>query len=567
MTLSNDNDRADYDGDGSTTSFPTLFKFEINSEVMVVLRSASGVETTWVENTDYTLTGAGVDAGGTVVATVAPASGTHLSIVRDVPLTQETAFPIGGAFNTQDAEDAFDRVYMALQQISEVIKRSVRLAVTSVFSELTMPDPESGRFLRWRSDLTGVENADITGQGAIGLPVSIADGGTNATTAAAARANLGATATGDALVTAASAAAARGTLDVYGRAEAEAMTGGFKNKIIGGDFSLNPWNRGTSFVTAVTGAYTANQWLYGKSGAMVHDVSKSADAPTVAQAGVLTGHSLLVDCTTADTSVTGSDIAYVETRIEGYNWAALAQRAFTLSFWIKATRTGTYCVAFYNNVDRSYVAEYTVNQADTWELKTITVSASPSAGTWDYTTGLGLRVMFMLAAASGMHTTPGAWQTGSLFSTANAVNACDSAANDFRLALVQLEAGSIATDFETRSVAQELALCQRYLPVVSGASGPVGAGFCNSATKAFISAPFDGPARIAPTGITVSNGAHFLVAITGTTIATTSLVFNTASVRATDFEVNVAAGLTAGQGAILRLNNTAAQILFTGAEL
>ena len=70
--------------------------------------------------------------------------------------------------------------------------------------------PQGQRYILY-ADGTNVVNADTA---SIPTPVSIANGGTNATTAAGARTNLGATSTGDALFTAASASAARATLDV-----------------------------------------------------------------------------------------------------------------------------------------------------------------------------------------------------------------------------------------------------------------------------------------------------------------------------------------------------------------
>lgn len=108
------------------------------------------------------------------------------------------------------------------------------------------------------------------------------------------------------------------------------------------------------------------------------------------------------------------------------------------------------------------MAEYTINSASTWEVKTITVSASPSAGTWNYTTGIGLYVNFGLACGSTYQTTAGSWQTGSFRGTSNQVNNLATNGNTFQLALVQIEAGSVATPFEIRGVQQEIALCQRY---------------------------------------------------------------------------------------------------------
>jgi hypothetical protein len=233
------------------------------------------------------------------------------------------------------------------------------------------------------------------------------------------------------------------------------------NVIINGDFNI--WQRGTSFAAAANGDYTADRFLYAKSGAMVHTISQSTDVPTVAQAGHLSNHSFLVDCTTADTSLASTDQCTLQQRIEGYDFLKIAQRTFTLGFWVKATKTGTYCVAFMNSGnDRTYVAEYTVGASDTWEYKTVTVSASPSAGTWDYTNGVGLFVFWTLAAGSSFQTTAGAWNTGNFRATANQVNACDSTLNDFRLSQIIIVPGEVAVPFVGRSHGNELSRCERY---------------------------------------------------------------------------------------------------------
>ena len=232
-----------------------------------------------------------------------------------------------------------------------------------------------------------------------------------------------------------------------------------QNAIINGDF--NVWQRGTSFSSVANLTYTADRWIYAKSGVMVHDVISSTDVPTVAQAGRLISNSLKIDCTTIDSSIGSGDFNLLTQKIEGYNFVPLAQKAMTLSFWVKATKTGIYCAAFRGG-NRAFVAEYTVNASNTWEFKTISILPSPASGSWDYTNGTGISVDFVLAVGSVYQTTANTWQTGNFFGTANQVNACDSTSNDFFIAAVQLEAGSVATPFEYRTIQQELFLCQRY---------------------------------------------------------------------------------------------------------
>jgi hypothetical protein len=235
------------------------------------------------------------------------------------------------------------------------------------------------------------------------------------------------------------------------------------NAIIGGDFSTNPWQRGTSFAAIATAAYSADRWVASYVTGGVVTVTQTVDAPTVAQAGRLTNHCLMIDCTTTEGALVAGDVFRMSQAVEGYNFFPLAQRAMILSFWHKHTKTGTYCVSVRNSgLDRSYVAEYTQAVTDTWELTTITISASPSAGTWVYTTGVGLWVDFTVLSGSTFQTTANAWQTGNFSATANQVNGLDNTANNFRIALVQLEAGSVATEFESRTFNEEMALCQRY---------------------------------------------------------------------------------------------------------
>lgn len=249
--------------------------------------------------------------------------------------------------------------------------------------------------------------------------------------------------------------------------ESNIQQSGYKNKIIGGDFSTNPWQRGTSFVAVADNTYTADRWVYKKgTDSGIVSILKTQDAPSASQAGIFTLHCLDVDVTTADTSISASEYSYIEQRIEGINSMPLGfgqagVRFVSLSFWHKHTKVGSYSVSFVNSDgDRSYVATYTQDVSNVWEKAEITIPVDAS-GTWKYDNGVGLRVRFCIASGSAFQTIPGSWVAGNFLATSSQVNGLDNVNNNFKIALVQLEYGN-ASMFEARSIGQELQLCQRY---------------------------------------------------------------------------------------------------------
>ncbi len=234
-----------------------------------------------------------------------------------------------------------------------------------------------------------------------------------------------------------------------------------KNALINGDFNI--WQRGTSFVAIANADFFADRFRYEKVGAMVHTVSRDTDVPTQIESGHKSNYSLKLDVTTIDAALAVGDYVLISQNIEGYNFAPFVGNTATLSFWVKATKTGIYCVGFENTgVDRSYVAEYTVNVANTWEKKTITITFDYVGGTWDYTNGTGIRMRWALASGTTYHGVAGSWQNGNFFATVNQVNSVDDVANNFWLSQIQFELGDVATPFEYRLIGDELALCQRY---------------------------------------------------------------------------------------------------------
>ncbi len=159
MTLSTTSSKISYAGNGSTTQFAVPFKFLKNSHIVAILRTdATGAEASWTEGADYTLTGAGVQAGGTLTATTAPASGMTLVIRRIVPESQAVDLPLGGALPSSTIEDMVDRLTMMVQAHSAEIARTILLKATSPTSGLVLPEPEADKLLGWNAGGTNLEN-------------------------------------------------------------------------------------------------------------------------------------------------------------------------------------------------------------------------------------------------------------------------------------------------------------------------------------------------------------------------------------------------------------------------
>lgn len=170
-----------------------------------------------------------------------------------------------------------------------------------------------------------------------------------------------------------------------------------------------------------------------------------------------------LDVTTADASLATNVQCGVECIIEGHEYMPLHNgRDITLSFCVRSSKTGTYAIGYQNNnQDRSYVAEYAINSANTWELKTISIQTD-TTGTWDFNSDPGLKIMFSLAMGTDFHTTADSWQAVNGKSTASAVNWLDSTANVIYLSQVKLEQGAIATTYQAPEYVSELDKLLRY---------------------------------------------------------------------------------------------------------
>jgi hypothetical protein len=141
-----------FTGNGVTDSFATGVSFSDEAELLVVERDSAGVETTLVLNTDYTVSGEGNPVGGTVTLTNPLTSGHKLRIALNVPLTQAEDYTEGTAFPAAVHEGALDKLTRITQSLSQELRRTPKLPVTSANYPAEFPDGGAGKagyLIRW----------------------------------------------------------------------------------------------------------------------------------------------------------------------------------------------------------------------------------------------------------------------------------------------------------------------------------------------------------------------------------------------------------------------------------
>ncbi|WP_426271582.1 hypothetical protein ACN9MB_09150 [Dyella kyungheensis] len=124
-----------YAGNGVTTVFSVPFYWLVDTDLKVTkLTAATGLTSTLVLNSDYTLSGAGNQSGGSLTTAVAPLAGDQIYVERNVDAVQQTAYPSNSPFPASSHEKALDRLTMLVQQNGTLLGRAlVRSALQSTY--------------------------------------------------------------------------------------------------------------------------------------------------------------------------------------------------------------------------------------------------------------------------------------------------------------------------------------------------------------------------------------------------------------------------------------------------
>ena len=276
----------------------------------------------------------------------------------------------------------------------------------------------------------------------------------------------------------------------------------FRNIIINGDMSIAQRGTSTSGVTSSDGYYACDRW-YSQTDIGTWTISQSTDVPT----GQGFVNSFKMDCTSAGTS--NADEVMIRSKHEGQNlqylkYGTSSAESITLSFWIKSNKTGNYYVAMANansTQDRVVSFGYTIDSANTWEKKTITIPGDTSQG-FDNNNVENLTIYWLFSAASGF-TSGGVSNTwinysASRFANSNLAGLGGSTSDEVYMTGVQLEAGTSASDFEFLPHDINKKRCQRYYWRNNGANSAFGSGVFANATTPQLYVKFPTAMRSAP---------------------------------------------------------------------
>ena len=276
-----------------------------------------------------------------------------------------------------------------------------------------------------------------------------------------------------------------------------------RSLIINGAMTIDQRNSGSSVTPTSSGYSTVDRWRCTINVASKLSFQQSTVVPNNHK------NSLAITSTSAYT-LGASEYFTLQQNIEGSSiarlgWGTSAAVDATLSFWVRSSLTGTFGGCAQNATgDRNYPFTYTVNTANTWEKKSVTIPKDTS-GTWLTTNGVGISLGFALGVGSTFSGPAGAWSSTYYLSATGAVSLVGTSGATFYITGVQLEVGDTATPFEHRSYGQELALCQRYYQEINTSSRtqPLAYGYRQTTNTVRLSIPTASTLRADPS-ITVS---------------------------------------------------------------
>lgn len=288
----------------------------------------------------------------------------------------------------------------------------------------------------------------------------------------------------------------------------------FRNRIINGDMRIDQRNAGAVHsIPGLASTFTLDRWSGYNSAASKFTVQRNAGSVTPPA-----GFTNYLGATSLSAyTLSASDQFQVTQIIEGshiadFRWGTASAKTVTVSFWVRSSLTGAFGFSLQNKDNNyCYATTYTINAANTWEYKTITIPG-PTAGVWSTANEGSVQFRFAVGVGSNfIGGTANSWSVANYLAPSNVVNVVSTSGATLYITGVQLEAASAATEFEFRPIATELQLCRRYFVRYLGEGNyekiPC-SGIVNATTTAYITINLSTPMRSSPT-LSYSNIAVF----------------------------------------------------------
>ena len=245
------------------------------------------------------------------------------------------------------------------------------------------------------------------------------------------------------------------------------VSAGRKNIIFNG--SMDIAQRGTSTTISANGGYSLDRYFVQTNVGSGHTWAQVSDAP--AGSGLQYSGKITVGTGASPVTDNFGRILYY---VEGYDaqqtcFGTSSAKAVTLSFWTKSSVTGTFggCIKMqFASPYPGFFFTYTIKSANAWEYKQITIPAGTmTGGSMSPSNGIGFLLAFDLGEGPSRSDPAGyndPSDSGGTVGVEGVTKILATSGATWQITGLQLEVGNNATEFERRSYAEELALCQRY---------------------------------------------------------------------------------------------------------
>lgn len=178
--------------------------------------------------------------------------------------------------------------------------------------------------------------------------------------------------------------------------------------------------------------YIVDGYSFNVNGSGVATAQKVTDAPP----GLT--NSIKISVTTAVASLGASDFAFIRipleaSRLSRLAWGSAAAQPVSIGFWAKVHRTGTYSGSVVNAAgDKSYPYTFSVNAADTWEFKTVTIPGE-TVGSWAASGSVGATLTVCFAIGTTFSAAPFAWASGQFLGATGTTNGIAATSDTFQI--------------------------------------------------------------------------------------------------------------------------------------